>query len=433
MSDVKISCPQCGHSFSPEDAIAHGVEEKLRQEFQKKNQAFLAEQEEKKGKFAEQQEKFLAQQKEFDENREKAKEEYLERLKKDREKIESDAKSKAAKEAQEGMEVFVKSLKEDLEKKKEENKKLQEKEVEFMKKENELKEAKEKMELEIQKKVLEEKKKVEIEAEKKLAEKFGLKEKEYQKQIEDAKKSAEEMKRKMEQGSMQLQGEVQELAIEDELRQLFPFDQIDEVSKGIRGADCLQTVVNKSQEECGKIIYESKRTANFASDWIPKLKADMLSAGADVAVLITQTLPKDQSHFNLIDGVWVCSFNEFKSLALVLRDGIIKVSATKDANENKGDKMHLLYDFLTGNEFKHQIEAIIGAFRTLEEDLSKEKRLMMKQWKKREKEIEKVIANTAGLYGSVKGIAGSSVQSIKELELDDEDFDDHLLEEGDDS
>lgn len=428
MSDVKINCPQCGHSFSPEDAIAHGVEERLRKEFQQKNQAFLAEQEEKKKKFLEEQEKFMALQRKFQEDQEKAREEYLEKLKKDREKIEEEAKEKAKKEANEKMEVLVKSLKEDLDKKKEENKKLLEKEVEFLKKENELKEAREKLELEVAKKVLEQKKQAELEAEKKLAEKFELKEKEYQKQIEDAKKSAEDMKRKMEQGSMQLQGEVQELAIEDELSRLFPFDQISEVSKGIRGADCIQTVVNAAQEACGKIIYESKRTQNFAGDWIPKLKADMLSAGADVAVLITQTLPKDQKTFALVDGVWVCSFSEFKSLAAVLRDGIIKINATKASNENKGEKMHMLYDYLTGNEFRHQVEAIVEGFSTLKTDLEKEKRAMQRIWKEREKQIEKVIMNTIDMYGSVKGIAGSSVKSIESLDLGD-----NLLEMEDDA
>ena len=429
MSDVQITCPQCGHSFSPEDAIAHGVEEKLRQEFQKKNQEFLAEQEKKKKKFLEEIEQFNIQKKEFDQKLEKAQQEYAEKLKKDRDKITEEAKAKAAKEAKESMEVLLKSLQEDLEKKKEENKKLQEKEVEFMKKELALKEAHEKMELEVQKKVLEEKKKLEEEADKKLSEKYLLKEKEYQKQIEDAKKSVEDMKRKIEQGSMQLQGEVQELAIEEELQRLFPFDQIDEVSKGIRGADCVQTVINQSQEICGKIIYESKRTQNFAGDWIPKLKSDMLAAGADVAVLITQTLPKDQTTFSFVDGVWVCSFTEFKSLAAVLRDGIIKVNATRSSNENKGDKMQMLYDYLTGNEFRHQVEAIVEAFSTMKANLDKEKRQALKNWKEREKQIEKVIENTIGMHGTVKGIAGSSVKSIKALEFDD---DLPSLEEGED-
>lgn len=420
MSDVKITCPQCGHSFSPEAAIAHGVEERLRLEFQKKNQAFLAEQEEKKKKIVAEKEELLAQKKRFEEDQEKAREAYLERLKKDREKIELEAKEKAAKEAQETMSVHLKALQEDLDKKKAENKLLQEKEIAFMKKELELKEAMDKMDLEIQKKVIEEKKKLEEEADKKQAEKFLLKEKEYQKQIEDAKKSVEEMRRKMEQGSMQLQGEVQELAIEEELARLFPFDNIEEVSKGVRGADCIQTVINAAQEVCGKIIYESKRTQNFAGDWIPKLKGDMLSSGADVAVLISQTLPKDQKGFALIDGVWVCSFSEFKSVAAVLRDGIIKINATKSANENKGDKMHMLYDYLTGNEFRHQVEAIVEGFTSLKSELDREKRAMQKIWKDREKQIDKVIMNTIDMYGSVKGIAGSSVKTISSLELDSE-------------
>ncbi|MCH2235440.1 MAG: DUF2130 domain-containing protein [Crocinitomicaceae bacterium] len=421
MSEVKITCPSCGTSFSPEDAIAHGVEEKLREEYQKKNQAFLAEQESRKKKFLEEQESFLAKQKKFEEDQERARAAYQERLKSDREKIEAEAKTKAAKDAKESMEVLVKSLREDLDKKKEENKKLQEKEVQFMKKELDLKEAREKMEIEVQKRVLENSKKVEEEAAKKLAAKFELKEKEYLKQIEDQKKLAEEMRRKQEQGSMQLQGEVQELLIESELSRLFPFDIVEEVSKGIRGADCIQTVINSSQEICGKIIYESKRTQNFANDWIPKLKGDMLSSGADVAVLITQTLPKDQKSFTLLDGVWVCSFDEFKSLAAVLRDGIIKINATKSSNENKGEKMHMLYDYLTGNEFRHQVEAIVDGFTSLKSELDREKRAMQKIWKDREKQIEKVIMNTIDLYGSVKGIAGSSVKKISSLELDDAD------------
>jgi hypothetical protein len=282
--------------------------------------------------------------------------------------------------------------------------------------------------LEIQKRVLIGQQAAEAKAQIKVTEKFQLKEKEYQKQIDDAKKSVEEMKRKIEQGSMQLQGEVQELAIEDELRVAFPYDDIEEVSKGIRGADCVQSIKNQMQEVVGKIIYESKRTTNFGGDWIEKLRGDMLAAGADVAVLITQTLPKDQTSFALVNGVWVCSFSEFKSLALALREGILKVSTALNANENKGDKMQMLYSYLTGNEFRHQIEAIIGAFQSLGEDLAKEKRAMQLIWKKREKQIEKVIANTSGLYGAVKGIAGSSIKSIEALELD---FTDEQLEEDD--
>ena len=430
MSEAKISCPQCGHSFNPEEAIAKGVEARLSEEYHKKHQKFLLEQEEKKKLLSRQSDSLIEQQKKFDEAQEKARLEYSQKLKEDRERILKEAKLAADKEAKDGMEVLIKSLQEDLEKKKLENKTLQQKELDFMKREQAMEEAKEQMELEIQKRVFKGHQEAEAKAQLKLSEKFQLKEKEYQKQIEDAKKSAEEMKRKMEQGSMQLQGEVQELAIEDELRIAFPFDDIDEVSKGVRGADCLQSVKNQMQEVVGKIIYESKRTTTFGGDWIEKLKGDMLAAGADVAVLITQTLPKDQKSFTLINGVWVCSFSEFKSLALALREGILKVGTALSANENKGDKMQMLYSYLTGNEFRHQIEAIIGAFQTLEEELAREKRAMQQIWKRREKQIEKVISNTAGLYGSVKGIAGSSIKSIEALELD---YTDDLLEANDEN
>jgi hypothetical protein len=144
----------------------------------------------------------------------------------------------------------------------------------------------------------------------------------------------------------------------------------------------------------------------------------MLAAGADIAVLITQTLPKDQLTFTLIDGVWVCSFQEFKSLALALREGLIKINATKESNVNRGEKMQMLYTYLTGNEFKHQIEAIVEAFTTMRTELDREKRAMTRIWKEREKQIEKVVENTLGLYGSVRGIAGSSVKSIESLDLD---------------
>lgn len=419
MSESKITCPNCGHTFSSDEAIARHIEEKLKAEFQEKNREAIAALEKRNSELKKRQDDLENQKKQFQELQEKAREEYVEKLNAEKKKIKEELKRKAEKEAKEEMEEMIKELKEDLDKKKAENKQLQKKEIEFLRKEVELKEAKEKLEIEVQKKLLEGKKQTEEEAMKKASEQWELKEKEYQKQIDDAKKSAAEMKRKMEQGSMQLQGEVQELAIEDQLKQAFPFDRIDEVSKGIRGADCVQTVINQYQQECGKIIFESKRTQNFGGDWIDKLKADMLQAGADVAVLITQTLPKGQTSFTLVNGVWVCSFAEFQSLALALREGLMMVHATKGANENKGDKMQMLYTYLTGVEFRHQVEAIVEGFTSLKDELEREKRAMQRIWKEREKQIEKVIMNTIDLYGSVKGIAGASVKSIESLEMDD--------------
>ncbi len=161
------------------------------------------------------------------------------------------------------------------------------------------------------------------------------------------------MRRKSEQGSMQLQGEVQELALEELLKAAFPFDIISEVGKGVRGADCIQTVRNNFGQECGKIIFESKRTKDFASDWIEKLKADMRSQGADVAVIVTQALPKDMDRFGEKDGVWICSFAEVKPIVQMLRDGIIKISSALKSQENRGDKMHLLYDYLPAGNLQN--------------------------------------------------------------------------------
>ncbi len=411
----KIECPNCAHEFSVEDSISKNIEEKLKKEFQLKQKEILEEKEKQDRIWKEKQLQLQKEQLEFEQKRKKAQEEYKLKIEADREKIKQELKIQAQKEAEEKNALKLKEFETESEKKSAEIKLLREKEIAFMRKEKELKEAQEQMTIKIEKERLETEKLVEEKIKKQEAEKFLLREREFQKQLDDQKKLVDEMKRKAEQGSMQMQGEVQELAIEEVLKAQFPFDIIEEVSKGIRGADCIQTVRNSLGVECGKIVYESKRTKNFSNEWIEKLKEDMRLVGADVPVLITETLPKDQNSFTLINGVWVCSFSEFKSLAFALRDGLIKVKKVQDANENKGDKMQMLYSFLTGNEFKSQVEAIIEGFNILRSDLEKEKRAMQNIWKKREKQIEKVISNTINMYSSVEGIAGSSVQPIQSL------------------
>ena len=245
-----------------------------------------------------------------------------------------------------------------------------------------------------------------------------LKFRELLKQLEDQKKLTEEMKRKQEQGSMQLQGEVQELAIESWLRTAFPLDTIEEIKTGARGGDCIQTVHTRDQQNCGTIYYESKRTKSFQPTWIEKFKTDIRERNADIGVLITNALPVDMDRMGMRGGVWICTFEEFKGLCAVLRQSLIRFSSALATQENKGDKMHLLYDYLTGSEFRMQFEAIVEGFTQLQEDLSKEKRAMQNIWKKREKQIDKVILSTAGMYGSIKGIAGKAVQTVQALELD---------------
>jgi hypothetical protein len=238
-----------------------------------------------------------------------------------------------------------------------------------------------------------------------------------QKQLEDQKKLTEEMKRKQEQGSMQLQGEVQELAIEEWLASKFPLDTIEEIKKGARGGDCIQIVHSRTEQNCGTIYYESKRTKDFQPSWIEKFKADIRDKGANIGVLVTEVMPSDMDRMGLKDGIWICNYEEFKGLCAVLRESILQVNNAVITQENKGDKMDLLYDYLTSSTFRMQIEAIVEGFTQMKSDLDSEKRSMQRIWKQREKQIEKVVTNTIDMYGSVKGIAGNAIQSVKALEL----------------
>lgn len=303
-------------------------------------------------------------------------------------------------------------------------KEARKKELDFLRKEQELKNKEAELEISIQKKLQEERNILSEQIRKQEAEKNALKESEFQmklkeleKQVEDQKKLAEEMKRRAEQGSMQLQGEVQELVLEELLRSAFPFDVIEEVGKGVRGADAIQIVRDQLGQTCGKIIYESKRTKAFGGDWIEKLKADMRAQQADVAVLVTETMPKDMTHFGMKDGVWICHFNELKPLAFVVRDSLLKIHSAVASQENKGDKMVMLYNFLTSTEFRQQIEAIVEGFSELQNGITKERVQMEKIWKEREKQLQKVLLNTTHFYGSIKGIAGNAVADIKQLNL----------------
>jgi hypothetical protein len=243
---------------------------------------------------------------------------------------------------------------------------------------------------------------------------------EREKVIEQLNDQLKEAQRKAEQGSMQLQGEVQELAVEDWLANLFPLDTVEEIKKGARGADCLQIVNTRSRQNCGTIYYESKRTKGFQPGWIEKFKQDMREKNVDVGVLVTESMPSDMPRLGLRDGIWICTFEDFKSLCVVLRESIIRLSNAITAQDNKGDKMGMLYDFLTGNEFRLQVEAIVEGFTQMQADLESEKRSLAGIWKKRERQIQKVLLNTTNMYGSVKGIAGNAIQRVELLELPDD-------------
>ncbi|HPG33295.1 MAG: DUF2130 domain-containing protein [Lentimicrobium sp.] len=412
---TRIKCPNCGNAIDVQDILAHQLEDEIKQKYQAQLAAASKQFEQEQAKLNRAREEFELKKKQenemFQERLEK-------QLKEDRRLIEEKLRAKLTEEQSEQFQSLQKELNEKSEQIKELNRTRAE--VEKLKREKaELKESVEaETQLRLNEILLIEKDKIRKTEE----DKNELRFRELQKQLEDQKKLTEEMKRKQEQGSMQLQGEVQELAIEEWLMSQFPLDTIDEIKKGARGADCIQIVNTQSRLNCGKIYYESKRTKEFQSGWIQKFKADMREKGVDAGVLVTEAMPAGFSRMGILEGVWICSYDEFKGLCAVLRESVIQLSAAISSQENKGDKMHLLYDYLTSNTFRMQVEAIVEGFSSMKIALDSEKRSMQRIWKEREKQIDKVITNTIDMYGSIKGIAGNAIQSVKALELTDGDF-----------
>jgi hypothetical protein len=407
----QINCPNCGTSIDVQDILAHQLEEQINQKYQ---QQLI----EEKNKFLRQEEQLRKAKEEFEQKKKEENELFQERLdkqlKQERRLIEDKLKLKLQDEQKEQFEALQRELNEKSLQIKELN--LAKVEIERLKRANT--EAKEEAEAQAQKKLnellLSERDKIRKTEE----EKNELRFKEMQKQLEDQKRLTEEMKRKQEQGSMQLQGEVQELAIEEWLSANFPLDTIEEIKKGTRGGDCIQIVNTYTKPNCGTIYYESKRTKDFQNSWIEKFKADIREKSATIGVLVTEVMPAEMPRMGLKEGIWVCNYEEFKGLSAVLRETVIKLSAMEDSQENKGDKMHLLYDYLTGNTFRMQVEAIVEGFTAMKTALDSEKRSMFRIWKEREKQIDKVLINTTEMYGSVRGIAGNAIQAVKALELE---------------
>jgi len=409
-NETRIICPKCGEEIDVNHVIAHQLDEEYKQKY---NAQLI----EEKKKFQEEFNRLESQKQEFE--KEKSDQERLIaekvrlQIKNETAALEKELKARIEGEQSERIELMQKEIQDKSDQVKELNRTKAE--VEKIKREKEeLKDTLEAQnEIKLSQQINVEKDKIR----KAEQDKNELVVKELQKQLEDQKKMTEEMKRKQDQGSVQLQGEVQELGIEEWLSNNFPLDTITEIKKGERGADCLQTVHTRTIQNCGTIYYESKRTRDFGSKWIEKFKDDIRDKGADIGVLVTDVFPRGMERMGLVDGVWLCSYIEFKGLCVVLREGIIKLSSAVSAQENKGDKMIMLYDFLTNNEFRLQVEAIVEGFTQMQIDLNTEKRSIAGHWKKREKQIQKVLLNTNNMYNSIKGIAGSAIQPIKSLEL----------------
>lgn len=380
----EIRCPNCQHTFAPGDVI--------REEVEKETRAKVVEWQKQKTV------EFQAQ------------------LEKEKTQVRDQVESQLRQQLKGDYEIQLQNLAETNKQNEEKLRAAREQQLEFLRKQQELKDKEAELEITLQKKLLEERELLAAEIRKQedqriqtLETEHQLKVKEMEMQLQAQQKLAEEMRRKAEQGSMQSQGEAQELLLEELLRSSFPFDLIEEVGKGVRGADCVQTVRNPFAQDCGKIIFESKRTKEFTADWIEKIKTDMRSQGADVAVIVTQAMPKDLTTFGEKDGVWICSFQEVKAVVQVLRDAVIRVFNATKSQENKGDKMHLLYNYLNSREFGEQWQAIREGFLSMRLSIQKERDAMEKLWKQREKQLEKVLLNAAHIRGSIEGISGSDV------------------------
>jgi len=409
---TEVKCPSCGVPFPIEEVMAEEYKKDLRVKMQEYTQQKEEEYRRKENDFVTR-EKLQAQQ-------------YEQRLAEEKKQLQLSVEQSLRKSIATDFENQMLLLQNTLNDKDEKLKLSRQKELDFMKKEKALQEKEDELELSLQRKLQEQRNELSEQIRKQETEKFNLKDTDYQlkvkeleKKLDDQMKLTDEMKRKAEQGSMQLQGEVQELILEDLLRVNFPFDLISEVGKGVRGADCVQTVRNKFGQDCGRIIYESKRTKDFGPDWIEKLKKDMRGIGVDVAVIVSQCYPKGMDCFGEKDGVWICSFDEVRAVAYILRDGILKLSNLAKSQDNKGDKMHLLYDYLISSEFSEQWKAIREGFLSMRMSIQKERDAMEKLWKAREKQLEKVLLNAAHIQGSIEGIAGSDVIQLSLTDEDD--------------
>jgi len=412
-----IKCPNCNTDIDVNEILYHQLEDELKQKNIAEQKKLRDEVEEKRKEYKQAFDILKAKEESIKEEKEKFDEELKKatqlQLKIEKQKLQQSIKKELEDEQSESISLLKKELDEKSNQVKELNKSKAE--IEKLKREKEEIESKVKAdsELALNQRLKEEKEKIQ----KSLDETNELKFKQKEEQLKQLQEQLQIAQRKAEQGSMQLQGEVQELAIEEYLADKYPFDVIEEIKKGVRGADCIQVVHTREVQNCGKIYYESKRTKDFQKTWIEKFKADMRDKGVDVGVLVTQALPSELDRMGLVDGVWVCTFEEFKGLSTVLRDSIIKIHHAKKADENRSDKMSLVYNYLTSTEFNMQIEAIVEGFTTMQSDLDTEKRSMARIWKQREKQIDKVLENTIGMYGSIKGIAGNAIGNVQALEL----------------
>lgn len=404
---IFVKCPHCGGKFTPEEAISHDMRLQLEKEFERKLLENARSVEERIRK--QESDKYRTQVQALQEDG-KAKARRLKELEEATVSLQHREQQIAEREERIELEMKKRLLEREKLIREQADRTAREKALlEVREREQKLARDRETMELILKKRAHEEAEKA--------REEERMKNAELQKKLDDQSKLINEMKRKSEQGSMQMQGEVQELALEEYLRSTFPRDEVEEIGKGKRGGDCVHIVKDHYDHVCGRILYESKRTKHFSYEWISKIKDDMRLKQADLGVIVTEALPEGMTRFGELEGIWICTFLEFKALALLFRFNLARIGEVLASQENKGDKMNMIYRYVTGVEFKQKLEAAFESYNEMQEDLIKEKTLFVSQWAKREKRLLKAMENLVALYGDVRGIAGGAVQEIQSLEM----------------
>lgn len=412
MNEPVITCPNCKTEVKLTESLAAPLLESIRTQYEEKLS-------QKDADIARREASLRAEQANLTKARESIDEEVAKQLAEQRQAIADEEAKKARRLLSADLEKQTKELSDLQEVLADRDNKLaeaQKTQADLIRKQRELDDAKREMDLTIEKKVQESLSVVRDKAKLEAEEGLKLRVAEKEEQIAGMQRQIEELKRKAEQGSQQLQGEVLELELEGLIRSTFPQDSVEPVPKGEHGGDVIQRVMGPAGI-CGTILWESKRTKNWSDGWLAKLRDDQRAAKADVALIVSQTLPKDVETFNLIDGVWVTGHRCAIPVAIALRHSLIELATARQAGEGQQSKMELVYQYLTGPRFRHRVHAIVEKFGDMHDDLQRERKTMTKLWAKREEQIRCVVEATAGMYGDLQGIAGKTLQEIEGLDL----------------
>ncbi len=401
-----ITCPECSFEIEVAEVLSAQLRIELRKEFD-------ADQRKKEGELAAREIALTAARKQIELESRSLEATLTQRLEQERDTLESKVREKVKADLAVQMEHQAEELGETKSKLAE----AQKAELDLIKQKRDLENQKNELELQVAREMEKERSKIREVAKKEASDERALKDAENAKLISDMTKQIDDLKRKVEQGSQQTQGEVMELELESMLPRQFPFDAIQAISKGVRGADVLQIVHDASGSDCGSILWESKNAKNWGGDWLEKLRSDQREAKAQFAILVSVELPKGLTTFGNMDGVWVTNWSCAMPLASALRASLIEIAKTARSQDGKHGKMELIYNYLSGLEFRHRIEGIVDAFVAMQGDLETEKRAQTKMWAKREKQLNRAVAQTAGMYGDFQGIVGASLPAIEKLEL----------------